>query len=167
MMLSGRNMMQLQLFPKALPFLIHMNICLTSCLPGRPWVLYLLLLIAFFSVYCSEVIKILRLCLPQVCRKIVIVQKQFHILIIIRPSYTIEELHWFSLDLKANADAEYQRLAHDSHPMKWGCLVWHFSYKIAFCRVTALCLWGGCVVFLHYVGSTGWRCLFESRCGLS
>lgn len=69
MMLPERNMMQLQLFPKALPFLIHKNICLTSHLPGRPCVLYLLLLIEFFSVCCSEVIKILRLCFPQVCRK--------------------------------------------------------------------------------------------------
>lgn len=69
MTLSERNMMQLPLVPKALPFLIHMNICLTSQLPGRPSVLSLLLLIAHFSVYCSRIIKILRLCLPQVCKK--------------------------------------------------------------------------------------------------
>lgn len=59
MMLSERNMMQLSLVPKALPFLIHMNICLTSQLPGRPSVLCLLLSIAHFSVYCSDIIKIL------------------------------------------------------------------------------------------------------------
>lgn len=139
MMLAVSSMMQLQLFPKVLPFLIHENICLTSHLPGRPCVLYLLLLIAFFSVYCSEVIKILRLCFPQVCRKIVIAQKQFCILMFIRPSYTSEEFYGFSLDLKANADAECWMLAHDSHPTKWGCSMWHFSYKIAFCSVTALC----------------------------
>lgn len=120
MMLSERNMMQLQLLPKALPLLIHVNICLTSHLPGRPCVLYLLLLIAFFSVYCSEV-KHFKALFTTVCRKIVIVQKQFLILMIVRLSYTSEELYGFSLDLKVNADAEYWMLAHDSHPTKWGC----------------------------------------------
>lgn len=78
MMLSERNMMQLQLLPKALPLLIHVNICLTSHLPGRPCVLYLLLLIAFFSVYCSEVIKILRLCLPQFAEKLSLYKSNFY-----------------------------------------------------------------------------------------
>lgn len=69
MMFYKRVMMHLPLVYKALPFLIHMTICLTSQLPGKPAVLYLLLLIAYFSVYCGEIIQILRLCLPQVCKK--------------------------------------------------------------------------------------------------
>lgn len=77
MMLSESNRMQLHLFPKALSFLIHMNICLTSHLPGGPCALYLLLLKAFFSAYCSEVIKILRLCLSQFAEKLSLHKSNF------------------------------------------------------------------------------------------
>lgn len=50
MMLSESNMMQLPVFPKALPFLIYMNICLTSHLPGTPCVL---LSLVFKSIFLS------------------------------------------------------------------------------------------------------------------
>lgn len=80
--LFKRNMMQLPLVPKALPFLIHINICLTSQLPGRPSVLYLLLLIAHFSVYCSKIIKIFKALFTIGLQKGVMLQEQFLILMI-------------------------------------------------------------------------------------
>lgn len=144
MMLSERNTMQLQLFPKSLPFLIYMSICVNSHLPGRPWVLYLLLLIAFFSGYCSEVIKILRLRLLQVCRKIVIVQKQFRILMIIRPRYIIEELRCFHWIWRPMLMLNTRGLHMTAIPRNGGV-----SCDISLTRLHFLewlpCVYGGCV----------------------
>lgn len=155
-MLFKRDMRQLPLFLKALPFLVHRIPCLINQVPGRNSVLHLLLLIAHFSVYCSEMIKILRVSLQQVCQESIRLQGPFLILVIIRLSCTIQELCGFSLDFKADTDAEYWRLVRHNHPVRWECHVVFFLLQDPALQFAGLlpCIW--CLlgrVFLHYIGA--------------